>query len=650
MTRFHFGRALRVVVCLLGFGVAGTAIAAAPVAPVGAVVAPPLPVAMPPSAVVAPSVRVPAPPVRVAAPPPADYPGAPPAAVPAPSVVSTPVPFPPAPPVLSPTLSPAPPPPTLSPAPPPPRPLPPYPDLKAQRALPLLQAFLPSLRTLSAEEGVVRFALVTNDVRGRRPDVVTVASSTGRFEIRPVSDGFANNLGLYAAVLPAGRYYLAAIADRVTFRWIDFNAAAQGGLGTFEVRAGQSADLGTLMLTPNIGAWLIGRSLDVAMPAEAWREAAPATEKVLARLSAGGGWTGEAFQQRWFDINVERGPVGLQGLRELPDGRVLAPSALGKLLVRGVDGQWSTLTAPRPWPLLWATAGAAAGEYVALTEWNRFVVFAADGTSREVPLRGLPSGRALFITRSPQGDWYLAQEIRGAMRLYRAAALDAERWEEVGSVQLTQSVWSGNRGAWAVETPDGVLLVQGSKGLLRHFRYATRAWEDRSLTGSRDIQSVDIMPDGTVSVLTIAAGGFAGIFSGAWVSRDYGANWQELNTGYNVKVSPLVVPGDGRVLQAGGVFGESGIKVSTDNGKTWKQLTEALPVETRLFQSRQNGLFAIRRIAEVHDVLLRSPDGGANWVYEWSSIGRVAVERLLKVEADERAAKAAKREAAKKKN
>ena len=42
--------------------------------------------------------------------------------------------------------------------------------------------------------------------------------------------------------------------------------------------------------------------------------------------------------------------------------------------------------------------------------------------------------------------------------------------------------------------------------------------------------------------------------------------------------------------------------------------------------------------------------GGANVVYEWSSMGRAGVERLLKVEADERAAKAAKRAAAKKKN
>jgi hypothetical protein len=299
--------------------------------------------------------------------------------------------------------------------------------------------------------------------------------------------------------------------------------------------------------------------------------------------------------------------------------------------------------------LLSATAGAVDGEYVGVTEWNRFVVFAADGTSREVPMRGLPAGRALFVGRSPQGEWYLAQEMSGALRLYRAAALDATRWDEVGAVQLTQSLWSGNRGAWAMETPDGILLVQGSKGLLRHFRYATRAWEDHSLIGNRDIQSVDLMPDGTVSVLTIAAGGLAGIFSGAWISRDYGANWQEMNTGYNVKVSPLVVSSDGRLLQAGGVFGESGIKVSTDNGKTWKQLTEALPVETRLFQSRQNGLFAIRRIAQVHDVLLRSPAGGANGVDEWSSIGRAGVELLLKAEADERAAKAAKRLAAKKK-
>ncbi len=539
---------------------------------------------------------------------------------------------------------------SLSPAPPPPRPLPPYPDIKAQQQLPLRQAFLPSLRTLAADEGVISFALITNDVRGRRPDVVTVANNTARFEIRPVSDGFANNLGLYTAVLPAGRYYLASVADRVTFRWIDFNAMAQGGLGVFEVKAGQSSDLGTLMLTPNMGAWLIGRVPGLATPSEAWREAAPASASVLSPLSAGGGWVDAAYSQVFFDINLARGPVGLQGLRELPDGRVLAPSALGTLLVRGVDGQWSTLKAPRPWPLLWATAGAVDGEYVGITEWNRFVVFAADGTSREVAMHGLPAGRALFLSRSPQGEWFLAQEVPGALRLYRSTALDAERWQEMGSVQLTQSLWSGNRGAWAMESPEGVLLVQGSTGLLRHFRYATGAWEDHHLTGNRDIQSVDLMPDGTVSVLTIAAGGFAGMFSGAWITRDYGANWQELNTGYTVKVSPLVVSGDGRLLQAGGVFGESGIKVSNDDGKTWVQLTEALPVQTRLFQSKRNGLFAIRRIGDVHDVLLRSPDGGANWVYEWSSIGRAGVERLLKVEADERAAKAAKRAAAKKKN
>ena len=535
-------------------------------------------------------------------------------------------------------------------APPPPRPLPPMPDLKAQRELPLRQAFLPALRTLAADEGVVRFALVTNDVRGRRPDVITVASATARFEIRPVSDGFANNLGLYTAVLPAGRYFLASIADRVTFRWIDFNAMAQGGLGVFEVKAGQSSDLGTLMLTPNIDSWLVGRVAGVVTPPEAWREAAPASASTLAQLPTGGGWVEAAYSQVFFDINLARGPVGLQGLRELPDGRVLAPSALGTLLVRGVDGQWTTLKAPRPWPLLWATAGAVDGEYVGITEWNRLVVFAADGTSREVPMRGLPAGRALFVSRSPQGEWYLAQEVPGALRLYRAAALDAAHWDEVGAVQLTKSLWSGDRGAWAMESPEGVLLVQGSTGLLRHFRYATGAWEDHHLTGNRDIQSVDLMPDGTVSVLTIAAGGFAGMFSGAWITRDYGANWQELNTGYTVKVSPLVVSGDGRLLQAGGVFGESGIKVSNDGGKTWAQLTEALPVETRLFQSKRNGLFAIRRIGGVQDVLLRSPDGGANWVYEWSSIGRAGIERLLKVEADERAAKAAKRAAAKKKN
>jgi hypothetical protein len=535
----------------------------------------------------------------------------------------------------------------------PPPPLPPAPapapvslsglDLlqdRTQQDFPTRQAFLPSLRTLGPEEGLVRFAVVTNDVTARQPDIVVVVDGSTQYEIRPVSDGLTVNTGLYVAVLPAGRYTIRRLDDRATFRWIAFNGLAQRVLGQFDVKAGSAADLGTILLTPVTTLTYQLARLDYRVPEDDWRAAAPASMELWQGLPAADGWRGAQWPAATATANSA--PVGIQQFRELPDGTLLMPTALGRLRIRSPQGEWRELVGPRPVPLTWATPAAAAGEYLALSEGRRAVLFGADGVPKEIALRGLPVGRLLHAAYGTDGHWYLSQEQRLSVKLLRARTLEAEAWEEVGSVKLTESVWSGNRGAFVTDTDDGILLVQSSTGLLRYYSYATGAFIDRHLEGNRDILSVQVMPDGTVSVLTVAAGGFAGVFSGAWVS----ATWREINTGYKVKVTPLVLPGDGRILQAGGVFGDSGIKVSVDEGKTWSQLTEALPVESRLIATRHSGLFAVRKLG-VQDVLLRSTDGGITWNYEWSSLQRGSVDRVLKSEADERAARAAKRAAAK---
>lgn len=519
-------------------------------------------------------------------------------------------------------------------------------DARYQQDLPLRQAFLPSLRTPGPDEGLLRFSIVTNDLRGRQPDVVTVVDGQTQYEIRPVSDGLSVNTGLYVAVLPAGRYTLRRFDDRQTFRWIAFNGYSQRALGDFEVKAGATADLGTILLVPVASdAYQLGR-LDYRVPDEDWRTAAPQSMERWASLPAGGGWRGAQWPMA--KAATERPPVGIQQLRELPDGTLLLPTAMGRLRIRSPQGEWRELAGPRPTPFSWAAPGAVAGEYLAIGESRRVVLFSADGTPREIALQGLPAGRLIHAAFGTDGYWYLAQEQRLAVKLLRARTLEAANWEEVGAVKLTESVWSGNRGAFVTDTSDGILLVQSSTGLLRYYSYATGAFTDRHLEGNRDILSVDVMPDGTVSVLTIAAGGFAGVFSGAWVSTDRGATWREISTGYKVKVTPLVLPGDGRILQAGGVFGDSGIKVSMDDGKTWSQLSEALPVESRVIATRTLGLLAVRRMG-VQDILLRSTDGGRSWAYEWSSLPQAGVERVLKIEADERAARDAKRAAAKQK-
>jgi len=564
------------------------------------------------------------PPPAPAAPPPMVLPPPPPVAVPGPPQVIHPVPV----------AIPAPAPPSMDWM---------RLDERVQQQLPGRQAFLPALRTLGPDEGILRFALVTNDLRARRPDIVVLVDERTQFEVRPVSDGLAQNLGLYIAVLPAGRYTLRRLDDRGTFRWIAFGGLAQRALGQFEVKPGAVADLGTILLTPvTTESYQLAR-LDYRVPEEEWRTAAPASLAIWAALPAGGGWRGA----QWGTAQAAaiRAPVGIQQVRELADGTLLLPTALGRLRVRAPTGEWRELVGPRPTPFVWATPGVSPGEYLALGESQSAIRFWPDGRAEEIVFRGLPAGRLIHASHGSDGQWYLAQEQRLAVKLLRAPSLDATAWEEVGSVKLTESVWSGNRGAFITDTADGLLLVQSSTGLLRHYSYATGQFTDRHLEGKRDILAVDVMPDGTISVLTIAAGGFAGVFSGAWISTDRGATWQEVNTGYKVKVTPLVLPGDGRLLQAGGVFGDSGIKVSTDGGKTWTQLTEELPVESRVIATRTLGLLAVRRIG-VQDVLLRSADGGRSWVYEWSSLERAGVERMLKREAEERAARDAKRAAA----
>lgn len=555
-------------------------------------------------------------------------------------------PAPPPPPVPSPPPAPM----IVSPAPPAPMMLPPAPTITSQQqqALPLRQAFFPSLRTLGPDEGIVSFALATNDARGRMPDTVTLVGARERFEVRPVSEGHGQNLGVYTAVLPAGRYHFMRIDDRIAFRWITFNPVAQSMLGDFEVVAGRSANLGTVVLSPFVGSYALTRqaTTDVDLPALLQRMA-PQSAARAGTLPAGGGWRREPFRAG-LDAVLQGMPVGLPVLRELADGRLVGPSSMGQLVVRSPAGEWRTYRSGSPLPLVWAAAGDQ-GELLAVSDDGRMVAFGAEGAPRDVPLQGLPQGRLIYVGGSATDGWFLAVEVPKALVLLRAARLDATAWEEVGRVARTESVWSGNRGAWVFDVPTGIVLVQGSQGLIRHYRYASRTWEDNHTPGNRDINILDPMPDGSVSILTIAAGGFAGAFSGAYISPDLGKTWREVNTGYTVKVSPIAVPGDGRLLQVGGVFGEAGIKQSRDDGKTWTQLTEALPPDAHLVMTRNHGLLAVRRLFEVHDVVLRSPDGGATWVWDWSGLARTTVERVLSSEQAERDAKAAKRAAARKK-
>jgi photosystem II stability/assembly factor-like uncharacterized protein len=134
-----------------------------------------------------------------------------------------------------------------------------------------------------------------------------------------------------------------------------------------------------------------------------------------------------------------------------------------------------------------------------------------------------------------------------------------------------------------------------------------------------------VNPTGSIGILTSPGGGFGGIFSGLYLTRDEGRSWQEVKTEFSVKIAAPRETAKGTLLLPGGVFSNPELHASRDGGKTWQKASDfsldrtlhAMPSGAMLaVDLGQSGLFAVRH----------SGDEGATWSNEYSNFDRAAYE------------------------
>jgi hypothetical protein len=512
--------------------------------------------------------------------------------------------------------------------------------------LPTYDARPPSLRAPSQNEGTLVLTIVTNDARATMPDIVTVSSELANYQLRPVSDGWARNRGVYVGVLPAGRYWIKRFDDRRAFRWLELTIAQQELLGKFDVFAGDVADLGQIVITPQNSLYAVGRSEPLATNASTLAAFAPQSAAQLQAATWRSAWVDPRAASDNFAQYAATHPVGAIAVIELASGAVIAPTALGTLLLRQTNNQWSALRAPSTNVLLWAASfDPTERSIVAVGEASTIVKFAADGSAQPLPVGDLPPGNLIFIAGSDRNGWFVGHEMRGLVRVLRSDSLLQPKWQEIAQAERTFSVWSGSREVWLWPTRHGFMFADGAR--LRAYDYQSRAWAERETPGKNAIITVMPGADDAFGVVTSPGGGFGGITASSWISRDLGASWTRVSPPYKVKVSAPLVISSSELLQVGGVFGDAGLQGSTDGGQSWSKYTSELPANASLVMTKSSGLFALRRIG-VHDIVQHSSDDGRTWTTEFSSLDRRVLEAQLTEERTKREAAEARRAAAKK--
>jgi hypothetical protein len=147
--------------------------------------------------------------------------------------------------------------------------------------------------------------------------------------------------------------------------------------------------------------------------------------------------------------------------------------------------------------------------------------------------------------------------------------------------------WSARTGQSSVAMPDGsIILMGGWSGLVNADVWRSTddgaTWTQVTVSpgwSARAGQSCVVMPDGSI-ILMGGWGQYGDYKNDVWRSADDGATWTQMtmNAGWSARggQSSVVMP-DGSIVLMGG-YGRSGgcdndVWRSTDNGKTWKQVT-----------------------------------------------------------------------------
>lgn len=491
----------------------------------------------------------------------------------------------------------------------------------------------PATQAPTATEGVVVVSLTSNtlqapkftmiEVRAVKPGTSVDRDGT-RYNLVVSNAQLGNATTLFAGTLPEGEYRF----DRLTAlgNYLLLSEGQRERVGTFRVVAGETADLGRLLVAPVNNLAAVGRSELVTSNAELVKRFAPdITRFYSARVNTG--WTAARNAGDVVERYARSRPLGATSLVELPGGEVAAAARVGTVAIRNASGNWRVAGSNGLEALLAvAPYDTPRWRLVAAGELNTVLRMDREGRLHPVDVGNLPVGTIAFIDGNDRVGWFILHRAYEATTLYHTESLDTPAWKDLAREREGASALHGAERTWAWRTTGGFAYAH-SNGRIRFYDYATKQWTDRAAPKGHRLVAVQPSAEDVVGIVTSPGGGFGGVFSSTYYTRDRGQTWLEVNSPNKVKVAPPRITSTGTMLEAGGVFQGAGLQGSRDGGKTWIQIVEKAMLGDALWVMPTQGLFLVTEGAQGVLKIENSRDDGVTWRVEASTFDREAYER-----------------------
>lgn len=460
------------------------------------------------------------------------------------------------------------------------------------------------------------------------------------FHLRAVAPGLARDTSLFAGVLPEGEYQVVRLDHFASQKYLPLGAAQAARIGVFAVAGGRPVDLGRLIVTPVNTSVVVGRSSVNSDNQALLRRFAPEHAKLFGDQQPASGWLQPKSDKDWVEAYAFERPTGATPGPVDAQGRVVAASRLGTVLVRDPAGRWSALRSGKLESLTYATpVDLPDVALVAVGEFTTFLQQRRGSTKLEALDPGnLPKGNLIFFAGNAKAGWYVAAQVGNKVRLLHAKALEGGDWQALREEDVGFSFWSGANPVWFWPTHTGLAYATAA-GQLHFLNFITGQWEQRSSPGGVRFINVSPNPDASLGALTSPGGGFGGVFAKMHLSRDEARSWKPIPSGdVSVKIMPPAALADGSLLMAGGVFSNPSVYTSKDDGATWTRMGDTrldrtlYPLPSGTILAVDHGQFGVFSIAS-------SADRGATWKVEYSNFDRQAYEAREKARSEPAPAK-----------
>ena len=423
---------------------------------------------------------------------------------------------------------------------------------------------------------IVSITANTTLVRGFNNLIVQQVTPSGaqkageQHALNQIAPGLSRDTALFVGMLPEGEYEFAHFSDTTSNRRIDLGAGSRELIGRFKVARGQTVDLGRLVLTPVSVKVVIGRSVKITSNKPLIDRYAP-EYATLFKNGTVAGWSGP----RHADDNVEAfalsRPVGFDHPVEADDGTLLGASRLGSVILRTPKAQWRAVRSPGLESLLDVMpVKTNDAVLLAVGEFNTLLRLPPGGHDF-VPMNtgNLPAGNLVFIAGDEIHGWYVAQQRKDELTIYRSLFLENGDWQPVRKESVGFSFWSGQDMFWPWRRADGFSYAT-SDGKLNHLDYASGQWRSMTAPKERHISNIVANPDGSLGILVPGGSGLAGMFAELYLSQDQGKTWTEVKPKNSVRESPPMRLRSGTMLvRSIEMLTNVELNASKDGGQTW---------------------------------------------------------------------------------